>query len=181
MDEKLEQLQEKVSKEWNKLLEEASKLDKKGLSERIYELGWKNEIDCLVQDGNIWEEEMIDALLDEKNTLHTLYNYWLNFKTSGVDDDLQYFSHEYLKNNILEKGSRSKDLFEAIKNKNTLCGGEGRDCWEVNCKVRIFDEYLRIETEEENGSKLSELYKVLNQGEKAVMIEAPNGDICYLQ
>jgi hypothetical protein len=100
-EKKLEKLQKKISKEFNEFLEEMVKLDKEGLGEKSYEIGWKAEMDCLVQNGAIWDEEMIKVLLDSKNALHTLYDYWLKFETSGVDSDLEYFTSEFLSERLV--------------------------------------------------------------------------------
>ena len=75
----LDELNNKLEKEYNEFIQEIIKLDPLSIINKTYEITLKQEIKDLYVDSDILDRYEIKALLERNNTLKYLYESWLEY------------------------------------------------------------------------------------------------------
>ena len=124
----LDELNNKLEKEYNEFIQEIIKLDPLSIINKTYEITLKQEIKDLYVGSDILDRYEIKALLERNNTLQYLYESWLEYDfdihkevEELVQEDINELCREYVDKHLLNCKDDNKyiiisDTLEELNN-----------------------------------------------------------------
>ena len=124
----LDELNNKLEKEYNEFIQEIIKLDSLSIINKTYEITLKQEIKDLYVGNDILDRYEIKALLERNNTLKYLYESWLEYDfdihkevEELVQEDINELCREYVDKQLLNCKDDNKyiiisDTLEELNN-----------------------------------------------------------------
>lgn len=156
-DELLQELSEKVSKEYDSFLRVIEKLSPKEIIEKSGEIYIRKEYSDMFE-GNYYTRSQIKVLLDQENTLDFLYESWMNsdgcifpvLEESVYNDILDL--EEKLKNKMLKDNSNSTLISQILETLESLNFYKFCTHLRERYGVKFFDEILIAEILDNNNT-----------------------------